>query len=145
MRVSDICSSSVVAVDVGDSLATAVGRMLDEDVGSAVVVDAEEPVGILTKSDVLRAAHRTDEPLSSIPVRAAASAPLVTVGPSATARRAAEMLDDHDIHRLVVVDDLDVVGIVSTTDIVRNYGGIRSDAQKRADAEYDWLTREDVE
>ncbi|WP_311172576.1 CBS domain-containing protein [Halobellus ordinarius] len=145
MRVSDICSSSVVTVDVGDSLATAVERMLDEDVGSAVVADGGEPAGIVTKSDVLRAAYRTDEPLSSIPVRAAASAPLVTVGPSTTARRAAEMLDDHDIHRLVVVDGLDVVGIVSTTDLVRNYGGIRSDARKRADAEYDWLTREDVQ
>lgn len=120
MRVSDICSSSVVT-------------------------DGGEPAGIVTKSDVLRAAYRSNEPLSSIPVRAAASAPLVTVGPSTTARRAAEMLDDHGIHRLVVLDGLDVVGIVSTTDIVRNYGGIRSDAQKRADAEYDWLTREDVE
>jgi len=98
----------------------------------------------VTKSDVLEAAARTDEPLSSISVRSAASAPLVTVGPEASARRAAEKLREHDIHRLVVVDGIEVVGIVSTTDLIRNYGGIRSDARKRADAEHDWLTRDDV-
>ncbi|MFA1612258.1 CBS domain-containing protein [Halobellus rubicundus] len=144
MRVSDVCSRNVVTVDVDATLAVAVERMLDADVGSAVVTDDGAPGGIVTKSDVLRASHRTDEPLSCIPVRSAASAPLVTIGPEASARRAAEQLHEHGVHRLVVVDGIDVVGIISTTDLIRNYGGIRSDARERADAEYDWLTREDV-
>ena len=145
MRVSSICSLTVVTVDIEASLETAVEQMLDADIGSAVVTKDGEPAGIVTKSDVLRVAYRTDDPLSSIPVKTAASAPLITVGPSATARKAAEMLDKHDIHRLVVLDGLDVVGILSTTDLVRNYGGIRSQARKRADAEYDWLTGEEME
>ncbi|WP_049985716.1 CBS domain-containing protein [Halobellus rufus] len=144
MRVSDIASTTVVTVDVGASLAEAVGRMLDADVGSAVVTDDGAPGGIVTESDVLSAAYRSGEPLSSIPVRAAASAPLHTIGPSATVRRAAEKLGEHDVHRLVVVDGLDVVGVVSTTDLIRNYAGIREDERRRADAEHDWLTRENI-
>ena len=144
MRVSDIASPEVVTVDVDAGLADAVERMLTADVGSAVVTDDGAPGAIVTKRDVLEAAYRRDEPLSSIPVRAAASAPLITIGPAASARRAAEKLREHGVHRLVVVDGIDVVGIVSTTDLIRNYGGIRSDARKRADAEYDWLTRDDV-
>ncbi|MFB6252373.1 MAG: CBS domain-containing protein, partial [Halobellus sp.] len=89
MRVSDVCSRNVVTVDVDATLAVAVERMLDADVGSAVVTNDGAPGAIVTKSDVLRATHRTDEPLSSIPVRSAASAPLVTIGPEASARRAA--------------------------------------------------------
>ena len=144
MRVSDILSPSVVTVDVESSLAEAVGKMLDADVGSAVVTDDGVPGAMITEYDVLDATYRTDEPLSSIPVRAAASAPLVTIGPSASARRAAEEMDDHSVHRLVVVDGLDVVGVVSTTDLIRNYTGIREDERKRADAEYEWLTREEM-
>ncbi|WP_256289039.1 CBS domain-containing protein [Halobellus inordinatus] len=144
MRVSDILSPSVVTVDLGASLADAVGKMLDDDVGSAVVTDDGVPGAMITEHDVLDATYQTDEPLSSIPVRAAASAPLVTIGPSASARRAAEEMDDHGVHRLVVVDGLDVVGVVSTTDLIRNYTGIREDERKRADAEYEWLTREEM-
>jgi CBS domain-containing protein len=144
MRVSDISTSSVVTVDVEASLADAVGRMLDADVGSAVVTDDGVPGGIVTESDVLDAAYRTDDPLSSIPVRRAASAPLVTIGPSASARSAARKMRENDVHRLVVVDGIDVVGVISTTDLIANYDGIRKDERKRADAEYEWLTREDV-
>ncbi|WP_162524318.1 CBS domain-containing protein [Halobellus captivus] len=144
MRVSDICSSTVVTVDLGASLADAVGEMLDADVGSAVVTDDGAPGGIVTQRDVLEATHRTGESLSSIGVRRAASAPLITIGPSATMRRAAETLRENDVHRLVVVDGIDVVGIVSTTDLIRNYAGLREAERRRADAEYDWLTREDV-
>jgi CBS domain-containing protein len=144
MRVSDICSSSVVTVDLNASLAEAVGRMLDADVGSAVVTDDGAPGGIVTERDVLEATHRTDEPLSSIDVRRAVSAPLVTIGPSASLRRAARKMRENDVHRLVVVDGIDVVGVVSTTDLIANYGEIREEERKHADAEYEWLTREDV-
>jgi len=144
MQVSDICSKTVVTVDIEASLADAVERMLNADVGSAIVTDEGTPGGIVTQSDVLRAAHRTDEPLSSIDVKDAASTPLYRIPPSATVRRAAEQLREHDVHRLVVVDGLDVVGILSTTDLIRNYAGIREDERKRADAEHDWLTRENI-
>lgn len=144
MRVRDICSSSVVTVDVDASLAEAVGRMLDADVGSAVVTDDGAPGGIVTESDVLEAAHRTDESLSSIDLRNAASAPLITIGPSASVRRAARKMRENGVHRLVVVDGIDVVGVVSTTDLIANYAGIREEERKHADAEYEWLTRESV-
>ncbi|SDY42439.1 CBS domain-containing protein [Halobellus clavatus] len=144
MRVSEVASADVITIGVDATVRDAVERMLDSDVGSAVVTDEGVPGGILTKSDVLRAAYRTDDPLSSIGVSAAASAPLITIGPDASARRAAEKLHEHDVHRLVVVDGMDVVGVVSTTDLIRNYGGIRSAARRRADAEYDWVTGDDV-
>ncbi|MGQ4554909.1 CBS domain-containing protein [Halobellus sp. GM3] len=144
MRVSEISSSSVVTVDVEASLADAVGRMLEAGVGSAVVTDDGAPGGIVTESDVLDAAYRTDDPLSEIPVRKAASAPLVTTGPSASVRHAAQQMRKNDVHRLVVVDGLDVVGVVSTTDLIANFAAIREDERRHADAEYDWLTREDV-
>lgn len=144
MRVSDILSSSIVTVDIESSLADAVEKMLGDDVGSAVVTNDSGPRAMLTEYDVLEATYRTDDPLSTIPVRAAATAPLISIGPSASARRAAEKMDEHGVHRLVVVDGLDVVGVVSTTDLIRNYTGIREDARRHADAEYEWLTREEM-
>ncbi|MFB6091624.1 MAG: CBS domain-containing protein [Haloquadratum sp.] len=144
MRVSEILSSSVVTVDVEASLAEAVERMLDADVGSAVVTDDGAPGAIVTETDVLEATYETDDPLSAISVRAAATAPLVTVGPRSTVRKAAKEMRKNGVHRLVVVDGLDVVGVVSTTDLIANYAEIRQDERELADAEYEWLTREEI-
>ena len=65
MQVRQIMSSPVVTVGVEASLRDAVGEMLDREVGSVVVVDAG-PVGIVTRTDALRAARRDGESLSEL-------------------------------------------------------------------------------
>ena len=46
----------------------------------------------------------------------------ITIGPGATLREAADLMLEHEIHRLVVVDpaapDAVPLGVVATTDIV---------------------------
>lgn len=53
--VGQVMSEPVVATNVGTPVATATERMVNENIGSIVVVDEQErPVGILTQTDVMK-------------------------------------------------------------------------------------------
>ncbi|WP_247730555.1 CBS domain-containing protein [Halovivax limisalsi] len=60
MEVREIMSSPVVTAAPEDTLRTAVGRMLEERVGSVVVLDGGL-AGIVTESDLLRAWYQEGE------------------------------------------------------------------------------------
>lgn len=127
MRVREVMSADVVTADARSSVRDAVGRMLDAGVGSVVVERDGDPAGILTKVDVMRVGHEHDRPLSEIPVYAATSRPLVTIEPSATVRAAASRMFDRGIHHLPVADGLEVVGVVTATDVLRARADRRDD------------------
>jgi acetoin utilization protein AcuB len=59
--VRDIMSSPVTTVDADAELAEAAQTMLEDKVGSIVVVEDERPVGILTETDLLRCIVRADD------------------------------------------------------------------------------------
>ena len=62
--VVDIMTSPVQTTTLGESVEEAVSRMLEDDFGGLVVVDAEDDdhvVGVVTKTDVLRALTFTEE------------------------------------------------------------------------------------
>ena len=87
MLVEEVMTTHLVTCDADATVRDATESMLRNRIGSVVVTDGGTPAGILTESDVLHAGYVTDDPLSAIPVREAASAPLVTVRPDATLRR----------------------------------------------------------
>ncbi|MDS0298566.1 CBS domain-containing protein [Halogeometricum sp. S1BR25-6] len=119
MQVRQIMSSPVVTVDVGATLRDAVGEMLDRGVGSVVVVDAG-PVGIVTRTDALRETHRGDGSLSAVPVTRAMNRDLVTTTEKASVTSALEEMKRHEVKRLPVRDGVDLVGIVTVTDVARH-------------------------
>ncbi len=105
-----------------DATLDAVARaMRERDTGCVLVTDDSRLVGILTARDVLRAAAggvRTGE----APARAWMTAVPLTVGPHALLDVAAEIMTEHGIHHLPVVEDERVVGIVGLRDVTRSRG-----------------------
>ncbi|ELZ33701.1 CBS domain-containing protein [Halorubrum tebenquichense] len=143
MRVEEVMTTDLVTCDADAAVRDAAERMLRNRVGSVVVTDGGTPAGILTESDVLHAAYATDDPLSTIPVQKAASAPLVTVGPDATLRTATERMRSEGVKKLVVVDGVTPAGIVTTQDVVDNYAGIRREVHDLATDATGWSERSD--
>lgn len=121
MLVSDAMTANVVTVPVDGPLRNAVELMLESDIGSVVVERGGDPEGIVTQSDVLRMAFDTGDPIESIPIEAAMSHPLVTVAPGATVRAAVRRMREAGVKRLAVTEGIDLVGIVTQSDIVRNH------------------------
>lgn len=119
MEVADVMSAPVVTVDPEAPLDVAVASMLEDAIGSVVVVDLA-PVGILTRTDILRAIYDESAPLDTLEVADAMTADPVTVQPSASLDVAIKTMEEHHIKRLPVIDGLDLVGMITTTDIARH-------------------------
>ena len=130
MDVRDIMSTDLVTVTRGQSLQETVTRMLDDRVGSAIVVSGPEPVGIVTETDVLAVGTTYERPFEEIPVTRAMSGNPVTTEPDTSLETAMGILHDYGIKKLPVVEDGGLVGIVTLTDFVYHQHDLASEAEK---------------
>jgi len=134
-------STSVVTVPVGATLADAADRLLDAGVGSVIVVDDGDPAGILTESDVLRAARDAGSGLGDIDVRDAGHRPVVTTTPSTAATTVARLMADEGVKKVPVLDGVELVGIVTLTDIVWALPSLRSETTAIEAIRDEWSPR----
>jgi CBS domain-containing protein len=135
-------SSDVVTVPLEATVAEAVDRLLDAGVGSVVVLDGDDnPVGIVTETDALRAARDTDRPLSDIDVRAVGHRPIVTTTPSTAVTTVARLMTDEGVKKVPVMDGLDLVGMVTLTDIVWHLSSLRREVTAMEAVRDEWCPR----
>jgi CBS domain-containing protein len=127
MLVEEVMSTALVTCPVEESLQTGVERMLQHRVGSVIVHEDEMPVGIVTETDSLYAGCVTERPFAEIPLRKVMSHPLSTIAPEKTLRRATQRMHDEEIKKLVVVDDMDLVGIITTQDVIDSYHDLKAE------------------
>ena len=120
LLVRDIMTQKIKTVGIDASVEEAVLKMNKFNIGSVVVVDVERsrPLGIVTERDVLRLVERYPEPLI-IKVKDVMSQPLVTVGDDTGMEEAARLMAREGIKRLPVVQDDKLVGIVTSSDIMK--------------------------
>ena len=110
--------SDVLEIDADESVLEAVGQMVENDVGSLLVTEGGEVVGIVTERDYLRRVTlegRTEE----APVREIMSAPLIVATVDTTIDECMALMTDRRIRHVPVVDGGEVVGLVSIGDLVK--------------------------
>jgi CBS domain-containing protein len=119
MVVKDIMSSPVVTLDE-DATSNKVATLMDEnDLGCVIVTNKTgKPVGIITERDlVIRVLAKNLVP-DAIKAKEIMTAPLVTIQPEATISEAARRMSRLDIRRLGVVYKGNLVGLISSRDIL---------------------------
>jgi CBS domain-containing protein len=111
---------NIFQVDAGASLLEAVGEMVERNVGSLLVSEGGKFVGIVTERDYLRhaAAGGTGKDAET-PVREIMSAPLVVATPDTPVAECMAIMTDRRIRHLPIVEDNDVVAVVSIGDLVK--------------------------
>jgi acyl dehydratase/CBS domain-containing protein len=119
IRVNDVMSSPVETAAPDLTARDAANRCLDAEIGSLVVVDDGSVVGIVTSDDFVELLGTTAEP-ESRPLSSFMSGDVVTVAASATVGDAVATMFEHDIARLVVLDEDELAGVVSTDDVLRH-------------------------
>ena len=117
MKVRDVASSAVVAVGPAQSLREATQLMAKHRVGSAVVQDAEQLIGILTERDVLNAVASGEVP-DEVTVQEIMTADVVTVGPDWDLVEAAGEMARRRIRHLVVYEGGQLLGVLSVRDVL---------------------------
>lgn len=116
--VSGIMKRQVISIDSSVTVKDAAKIMSDSGVGCVVVMEKNVPVGILTERDFVRKIIAKEKSLST-PTREAMSTPLITIDPNSTVWELAELMKVKKIHRVPVIKDDRLVGIVTSTDITK--------------------------
>jgi len=119
IRINDVMSSPVETSAPDSTAQAAATKCLDENIGSLVVVEEGEAVGIVTSDDFVGILRNDSDPRTR-PLSEFMSTDIVTIDASATVGDAVETMFDNDVARLVVFDGDDLVGLVSTDDIVHH-------------------------
>ena len=109
----------VLKIDADAPVLEAVKQMVDANVGSLVVTDGDEVTGIVTERDYLRRVAHEGPTDDSVAVRDIMSSPLVVVSPETGIDECMAVMTDRRIRHLPVVDNGDVIGIVSIGDVVK--------------------------
>lgn len=93
--------------------------MTEERIGSLIVLEAGEMVGIVTETDVVRKAIATHLPASSTRVGAVMNYPLIQIDINHTVRDASRLMAEERIRHLTVTENNKVVGLLSVRDLVK--------------------------
>lgn len=97
----------------------AVVRMVGANVGSLLVVDGDQVVGIFTERDYFRRVALPEKEPRDILVSQVMSAPVVSVTSDWTLDQCSQLMTGERFRHLPVVDDGTLVGIISIGDIVK--------------------------
>lgn len=116
MKVNDIMTKDVIKVDVNTSLEEVSKIMKEHNIGSLPVADGQKIVGIITDRDiVVRGMANSNS--ASLTVRDIMSTNPVTCSSDKDVLDAARIMSERQIRRLVVLDNNDLVGMVSLGDL----------------------------
>jgi signal-transduction protein with cAMP-binding, CBS, and nucleotidyltransferase domain len=119
MQVREGMSDVVLTVGPAHTLREAAEMMVDKGTGAALVLDDEAPVScIITERDILNSVGRGEDPdVENVCDHMADR--VITASPEWSLERAAAEMSRRAIRHLVVVEEGDIVGVLSIRDIVR--------------------------
>lgn len=117
--VKDVMSTPVLSIDVKKSASDAGKLMRKHRKGFLVVVERNKPVGVISDSNLIDEIVCKNKAANKIKVEKLMQEPIIAVEPSDDILAASRKMKENNIHRLPVVDEGRVVGVVSLTDIAR--------------------------
>jgi len=127
--VNQVMSKNVLTVEKSTSLQEAAQNMKKSNVGCVIVTENNKPLGIVTERDFVTRIAVEGRPLFT-EIFEVMSSPLITINPEETIWEASEMMKEKRIHKLPVKENEQIIGIVTTTDIVK-ISSVGSDSEMR--------------
>lgn len=133
LKLRDIMTTNLAVATRDTTLREAMEILSASHISGLPVVDGEEVIGVFSSSDLLGFLPELDSPASSIsfprhwnPFEEVTVADLMTrkvhsLGPDCPVETAADFMRGLQIHRVVVMEDGRLLGIVTTTDIAKAF------------------------
>jgi CBS domain-containing protein len=117
MLVKDVMNKNVVVAKSDVTIREATKVMNKFRIGSLVVLKEEEIAGIATERNVLEAVANGKD-LDATPIEEIMTKNVVVIDPDETVEAAVDLMVQHKIKKLPVVEDKKLKGIITASDIV---------------------------
>jgi CBS domain-containing protein len=123
MNVADIMSSPVYVINADEPVSHARKLMLKHRISTLLVLNKDQMVGIITKSDIINRLAQAEplwrrRPIDQIPIKLLMTESVITIYPEASISQASALMLENRVHNIPVVKN-QIVGIVTRTDLVR--------------------------
>ena len=132
--VKDVMTPNVRTIQVKATIREAASIMTKWKIGSLVVADGKQPVGIITEGDVSKAVGKGVNPDKTLV--STQKKRLVTVEPGERIEVAAKMMATANVKKLPVMEGKNLVGIVTQTDIVNTSFALVTSLKEMVQARY---------
>lgn len=130
-KVGNVMTKDVITININTSLKEVNGHFSKNHIRHLPVVSGDQLIGILSKTDILRISFgdtfgdgqdESDEAIfEMLSINQVMKHSPVTVSSEDTLKHAAEILAEREFHALPVVDNGKLVGIVTTTDLIKYF------------------------
>lgn len=110
-------SAKVETVKPKQPLKLALKKMVSRNIGSILVVENGEPIGIITERDISRSVAKGLKNLNTQVARVM-SKKLIAASPDTSIQSALGLMLEHGIRRIPVVDNGKLIGVVTERDLL---------------------------
>lgn len=121
MRVKEVMNKAI-AIDHDISIKEAAKIMSDKNIGSLIAIKGKKIVGIITEKDVVDNISKLERKVSTL-----MNKKIVTIGPEEDTDNAAILMGKNKVKRIPVVEDDELVGIITATDLIANSEDLNED------------------
>ena len=119
LRITDIMSRNVVSVDKHTTIKEAAERMMEEQVGSLIVLENNQPVGIVTETDFTRQVVGKGTPMNA-PISTIMTTPIITSKPDGDIIEVANSMTTNHVKKIPINESGKIIGIITQTDIIKH-------------------------
>jgi len=116
-QVRDIMQKNVVTIQEDKSALDAAKLISEKDISFLVIVKDDKPIGIITERDFARKIAAQDKQASLILLSEIMSYKFRWVEPSTEIADAVQKMLNHNIRRLIVLENEKLVGVITQTDL----------------------------
>ncbi len=117
--VKDVMSTPVITIDIRKTARDAGRLMRKHRKGFLIVTEKNKPAGVISESDLIEEIVCKNVKADKIELENLIHEPIVAVDPDDDLLAASRKMKENNIHRLPVVTDGHVIGVVSLTDIAK--------------------------
>jgi signal-transduction protein with cAMP-binding, CBS, and nucleotidyltransferase domain len=120
-KVGDFMSTPAISINAGANIKDA-GNLMDKNkVGSLLVKEGEDYVGIITKTDLVQKVISRNLDFETTKIQAIMTDTILTLDHEATIKQAVELMSENKVRHLGVADNSKIVGVLSIKDISEKF------------------------
>ena len=127
--IKDIMINDLAVLDISATIKDAANLMDEKNIGCIIISKENLPIGIITERDFVKRIAAKEKSLT-LSLEKVMSSPLIAINPDETVWEAAQIMKTNNIHKLPVLQDNKIIGIITTTDLVK-VCSIGSDSEMR--------------